>query len=321
MAVNEMEIFNSLKDTLCVQEEVLKKLVWTLKRNYYGNLSQNILLLGPQGSGKTTLIKKTLESLNIPYGEVYGMYGEDVDVLSFIKGLIQVSKKNSDNKLSGALLIHNMEDCFLNGGFNSLTSIINAGTFVYKDNQMFDISDITFIGEVNTNYLNEVFPKENDFEKDFDEGLFMSPVLKLVKEITTEDNIVMKDENGNLITSPYLQRYIEQKIKYDFLSAACVKTFGRQIFMEDMTFNDIIKAVNSPVSVLNDYIDDLDDEYIYSDNFVKKVASIVIESDIGLHSLAEAIENVAVNDFKHKVKVFKRDSLLKPNDSVLNGKR
>lgn len=320
MAVNEMEIFNSLKDTLCVQEEVLKKLIWTLNKNYYGNLSQNILLLGPQGSGKTTLIKKTLEALDIPYGEVYGMYSDEVEVLPFIKGLIQIASKNSDNKLSGALLIHNMEDCFLNGGFNSLTSIINAGNFVYQDDQVFDISNITFIGEVNTNYLNDVFPKENDFDKDFDEGLFMSPILRIVKEITTEDNLVIKDEDGNLITSPYLQRYVVQKIKSAFLSSMCVKTFGRQIFMDDMTFNDTIKAVNSPISVLNEYRDDLDDEYIDSDDFVKKVASIVIESDTGLHSLADAIENVAVNDFNHKVKVFKQGSLLKPK-GTLNEKR
>ncbi len=312
MAVNEMEIFNSLKNTLCVQEEVLRKLIWTLKRNYYGNLSQNILLLGPQGSGKTTMIKKTLESLDIPYGEVYDMYSDDVEILAFIKGLIQIASKNSDNKLSGALLIHNMEDCFLNGGFNSLTSIINAGNFVYQDDQVFDISNITFIGEVNTNYLNDVFPKENDFVKDFDEELFMSPILRIVKEITTEDNIIIKDEAGNLITTPYLQRYVEQKVKSAFLSATCVKTFGRQIFMDDMTFNDTIKAVNSPISVLNEYRDDLDDEYIDSDDFVKKVAAIIIESDTGLHSLADAIENVAVNDFNHKVKVFKQDSLLKP---------
>ncbi len=314
MEINEKEILESLKEKLCVQENVLKALIWTLKKNYYGSLSQNILLLGPQGTGKTTLVKETLNALQIPYGEVYDMFGDETNIALFIKGLIQIANNNQDGKFEGALLIHDMENCFLHDGFSSFSSIVNAGTFLFQDEQMFDISKITFIGEVNTNSLEEIFPKANDFEKDFENGYFVSPILQMVKEITTDENVVVKDENGNTITSPYLYRYIVQKLKQQFLSPNCTKTFGRQIFMDNMTFDDTIKAVNSPVSILNEYRDDLMDEYINSEEFVKKVANEVIESGMMLHSLAGAIEDVAINDYKHKVKVFKKNSLLKPTN-------
>ena len=81
------------------------------------------------------------------------MFGDEINIALFIKGLIQIVNNNQDGKFEGALLIHDMENCFLHDGFSSFSSIVNAGTFLFQDEQMFDISKITFIGEVNTNSL------------------------------------------------------------------------------------------------------------------------------------------------------------------------
>ena len=49
-----------------------------------------------------------------------------------------------------------MRNCFIYGGFNELKSIITSGNFTYN-NRFFDVSKVMFIGEIDTNDLEECF--------------------------------------------------------------------------------------------------------------------------------------------------------------------
>ena len=80
--------------------------------------------------------------------------------------------------------------------------------------------------------------------------------------------------------------------------------------MDGMGAKEIESALNSPISVLNLYRDELSDVYINSDDFINKVVYYIMESNDGLHSVSKAIENVVLNDFKHSDKVLKKNSVL-----------
>ena len=71
--MNRQMFFELLKENICIQDEALKKLVWVLYNNFYGenSIKENILLIGDLGSGKTTMIKETAELMDIPMGEVF----------------------------------------------------------------------------------------------------------------------------------------------------------------------------------------------------------------------------------------------------------
>lgn len=304
-------IYDLLKNNMCFQDEALKKLIWVLYKDFCldSNFKQNIMLLGERGSGKTTMLRETATLMDIPMAEIYNMFmpgGFNVNL--FLNGFSQMMEQSEDGR--GILLLHDFQDSFIYGSSSSFISMLAAGQLFLGDYGYYDISNIIFVGEIDSNQMEHVFVEKRDYYEDFLNYEFLSPTLNAIKDYLRDDNQIVVTEDGHKQVSLQLEQYISEQIKKRFLSASCSKVFPYKIFTQGMRTEDIIKALYSPVSILNLYRDDLTEEYINSANFINKVAYYIMESDDGLHSAAHAIEDVALNDCKHGEKVLKKGSLL-----------
>ena len=307
-------IYEMLSDKLCIQDEALRKLIWVLDKNFnFGDdFKQNILLVGKRGSGKTTMLKKVAEVMEIPVGEVYNMFipgGFNVDL--FINGIYQMTECCNDNH--GILLLHDFQNSFIYGASDSFNAMVSSGVIQIGENDRYDISNITFVGEIDTNNATDLFPKDVDFLEEFKNYRFMSPTLNILHENLSDDNTIYTDEDNNLVASFGLERYLASKIRERFLSVHCKNAFGEKIYMNDMNLDEILNALKSPISALNLYRNDLNNEYFYSENFVRKVACQIMESGEGLHYVRRAASDIIYHDFKADSKILKKESLLRVN--------
>ena len=309
--MQEQIIYDLLKDELMIQDEPLRKLIWVLDKNFYtdGDFKQNVLLIGERGSGKTTMLRETAKLMEIPMGEVYNMFVPNgFNVSLFYNGVSQMMSDSESGK--GILLLHDFQDSFIYGSSDAFNSMIASGTIDLGDGVYWDVSDITFVGEIDTNNVDDLFPRECNYLDDLENNNFKSPVLNMIKDFFSQDNVVYEDENGNRNVNLGFYNYITKQIKERFLSKVCSDVFNRRIFMDNMGSQEIMKALKSPHSALNLYKNDLTYEYINSDEFVNKVVYNILESGEGLHYLMMAIEEAISHDCKYNHKVLKKGSLL-----------
>ena len=309
--MEEYLLYELLKENLRIQDEPLKKLIWVLDKNFNSdyNMKQNILLIGERGSGKTTMLREVAELMEIPMGEIYNMFlpgGFNVNL--FYNGVSQMMRDSSTGK--GILLLHDFQNSFIYGTSDVFNAMIASGVLELGEDSYWDVSNITFIGEIDITNAEELFPKERDFLTDWQNGQFASPVLNVVQSQISNDNIIMVDEEGNKIPNVGFVRFVTNQIRNRFLSSYCAEAFQRKIFMNDMGSKEIYEALCSPHSALNLYRNDLDDEYMHSDAFIQKVVYQIMESGEGLHYVTTAVEDVLSHDVKQNKKVLKKGSLL-----------
>ena len=306
-------IYEALKDELRIQDEALRKLIWILDKNFnYDDFKQNLLLIGKRGSGKTTMVRKVAEMMEIPMGEVYNMFvpgGFNADL--FLNGVLKLLNDSFDGK--GILLLHDFQNSFIYGSSNVFNSMIASGVINLGDDKYLDVSNITFVGEMDTNNVTDLFPKDVDFLEEFKNYRFMSPTLNILYENLSDDNIIGTDEDNNLIASLGLEKYVAGKIRESFLSTGCQNAFGEKIYMNDMNLDEILNALKSPLSALNLYRNDLNNEYFSSEGFVRKVACQIMESGEGLHYVRRAASDTISHDFMSNSKILKKESLFRFN--------
>lgn len=309
--MEEYLLYELLKENLRIQDEPLKKLIWVLDKNFNSdyNMKQNILLIGERGSGKTTMLREVAELMEIPMGEIYNMFttgGFNVNL--FYNGVSQMMRDSSTGK--GILLLHDFQNSFIYGTSDVFNAMIASGVLELGEDSYWDVSNITFIGEIDITNAEELFPKERDFLTDWQNGQFASPVLNVVQSQISNDNTITIDEEGNKIPNVGFVRFVTNQIRNRFLSSYCAEAFQRKIFMDDMGSKEIYEALCSPHSALNLYRNDLDDDYMHSDAFIQKVVYQIMESGEGLHYVATAVEDVLSHDVKQNKKVLKKGSLL-----------
>lgn len=309
--MEEYLLYELLKENLRIQDEPLKKLIWVLDKNFNSdyNMKQNILLIGERGSGKTTMLREVAELMEIPMGEIYNMFttgGFNVNL--FYNGVSQMMRDSSTGK--GILLLHDFQNSFIYGTSDVFNAMIASGVLELGEDSYWDVSNITFIGEIDITNAEELFPKERDFLTDWQNGQFASPVLNVVQSQISNDNTITIDEEGNKIPNVGFVRFVTNQIRNRFLSSYCAEAFQRKIFMNDMGSKEIYEALCSPHSALNLYRNDLDDDYMHSDAFIQKVVYQIMESGEGLHYVTTAVEDVLSHDVKQNKKVLKKGSLL-----------
>ena len=167
--MQEQIIYDLLKDELMIQDEPLRKLIWVLDKNFYtdGDFKQNILLIGERGSGKTTMLRETAKLMEIPMGEVYNMFVPNgFNVSLFYNGVSQMMSDSESGK--GILLLHDFQDSFIYGSSDAFNSMIASGTIDLGDGVYWDVSDITFVGEIDTNNVDDLFPRECNYLDDLE---------------------------------------------------------------------------------------------------------------------------------------------------------
>lgn len=304
------EVYNELKAMLCNQDKALKELVWTIIRNQKLSRPKNVLLVGELGSGKSTMVELTAQKMGIPFAEMSGFCTPQGLVSTvFYNACSKLFLQNDCDNCKGIVLIHDMKDIFLCGGFLTLNSIITSGSFTYN-RHFIDISDIMFIGEIDNNGLEDCFIEKPVFTiENIDEAIYPSEYNGDEVRNLIADLIDFAGEIDN-IDDVYLDQYREA-IRKEFLSPQCNKLFNKKIFMDTMEVEGIKKALTSPVSELQTYSDDLCEDYISSPHFINLVASHISESLVGLHDLDDAVRDVSSFDNQRQVKVYKENSLLK----------
>ena len=261
------EVYNELKAMLCNQDKALKELVWTIIRNQKLSRPKNVLLVGELGSGKSTMVELTAQKMGIPFAEMSGFCTPQGLVSTvFYNACSKLFLQNDCDNCKGIVLIHDMKDIFLCGGFLTLNSIITSGSFTYN-RHFIDISDIMFIGEIDNNGLEDCFIEKPVFTiENIDEAIYPSEYNGDEVRNLIADLIDFAGEIDN-IDDVYLDQYREA-IRKEFLSPQCNKLFNKKIFMDTMEVEGIKKALTSPVSELQTYSDDLCEDYISSPHFI-----------------------------------------------------
>lgn len=303
------EIYDELSQLLCNQDKALKDLVWTIDRNQKLSRPRNVLLVGELGSGKSTMVELTACKMGIPLAEMAGFCTPNgLEPMALFNAFSKLYVANDNESLKGIVLIHDMKDCFLYGGFSALHSLIMSGTFTFE-NRIMDISNTMFVGEIDNNGFEDCFcPKPVYTEDNLEEAILSleysgDEVQKIIRDLIDFGNEI--DDAEDI----YREQY-RDALASTFLSVECSKSFSKKIFMENMCADDIKKVLTSPISELQTYNDDLEDDYISSPHFISSVANHIRESKVGLHDLDDAVQEVARNDSKRKIKVYKEHSLM-----------
>lgn len=308
--MNTKDIYSELSSLLCNQDRVLKDLILTLANNRKVARPKNVLLVGPLGSGKTTMVQLAANRMDIPLAEVSGFCTfNGVNSKVLYDAFSKLYVLNERNNCFGIVLIHDMRECFLYGGLSALESLITSAMFTYE-NHFLDLSKTMFIGEVDNNGFEDCFLPKPEYTLDRLEEAIMTLDYSgdEVKRII-EDLVSFGDEIDD-VEEVYTSKY-RTALRNTFLSVECNKAFHKRIFMDNMKLEDIKKALNSPISELKVYSDDLCEEYMTSPRFINSVASHIKESMVGLHDLDAAVAEVADFDNSRKVKVYKDNSLMR----------
>lgn len=308
--MNTKEVYTELSRLLCNQDKALKDLILTIVNNNKLVKPKNALLVGPLGSGKTTMVQMVAKMMNIPMAEVSGFCTSNgLNNKVLYNAFSKLYVLNENKECFGIVLIHDMRECFLYGGFSDLESLIVSSSFTYE-NHFVDLTKTMFIGEVDNNGFEDCFVPRPEYTFEQLEEAIMSldysgdEIKKIIEDLVLFGSEI--DDVENIYTSKY-----REALKNTFLSVECNRVFNKKIFMDNMKLEDIKKALSSPISELKVYCDDLCEEYMTSPRFMNLLASHIKESRIGLHDLDAAVADVTDYDNKRKVKVYKDNSLMK----------
>lgn len=155
-----------LKRHIIGQDEAIEILTNTIKSNFENNGGTKIILTGPTGTGKTSLLKCACEYLKIPFCSVDILITDDNGhirpraVTEFLAELAIKYNDDIERALTGILVVEGVEDALasctdnplaIKELFKSLTAITNGIEFERKDNpnEKLNTSNLTVIIDSN----------------------------------------------------------------------------------------------------------------------------------------------------------------------------
>ena len=300
---------------LVTNNQVLKSLhikqlrgIKDLDINFVGSSVTGIF--GLNGSGKTTMVELMANRMNIPIANVSGVWtsnGFEPSVLN--DAFSKLFLANNKEGFHGIVLVEDMKNCFMYGGFSSICSLITSGSFVYNGRFM-DVSDTMFIGEIDNNNFEDCFTEKPEYTLENLDDVFLPENCNIDEIKILLEDIAEFGMDLDVTPDVYSDEF-RDALRRTFLSIECSKAFNKKIFMERMHTENICKALKSPVSEIHKYDDDLCEEYMKSSRFINLVAGHIRESLIGLHDLDDAVQEIADFDNKRKIKVYKENSLMR----------
>ena len=286
--ISPHKLYKEIRKTVIGQDEPIKQIVTTIWENFYGDTTNNMIILGPSGSGKTEIIRQVSKLLNIPLllTSVTGMsqagyVGRGTDEI--LEDLLALT--NGDvSKAERAIVVLDEFDKIATRGSNGnistegvqneLLKIVEDGTFGVEynhgDRKVINTEHITFIGVgACTDILTKKIDKQMGFNSDIKD-----------KVITT----------GKINADDLVEKL--------GLKAELVGRMGKIIRLNDLDIDTLKKIVtDSKKSAYNDkvnlikrsnikYIEDNHDEII------ETIAKIAKDKKIGARAISSIINEM-----------------------------
>lgn len=286
--ISPHKLYKEIRKTVIGQDEPIKQIVTTIWENFYGDTTNNMIILGPSGSGKTEIIRQVSKLLNIPLllTSVTGMsqagyVGRGTDEI--LKDLLTLT--NGDvSKAERAIVVLDEFDKIATHGSNGnistegvqneLLKIVEDGTFGVEynrgDRKVINTEHITFIGVgACTDILTKKVDKQMGFNSDIKDKVVNTGKINA-------DDLV--DKLG--------------------LKAELVGRMGKIIRLNDLDIDTLKKIVtDSKKSAYNDkvnlikrsnikYIEDNHDEII------ETIAKIAKDKKIGARAISSIVNEM-----------------------------
>lgn len=319
--ISPRKLYKEIRKTVIGQDDAIKQIVTTIWENFYGDTTNNMIILGPSGSGKTEIIRQVSKLLNIPLllTSVTGMsqagyVGRGTDEI--LKDLLTLTKGDI-SKAERAIVVldefdkiatrGNKGDISTNGVQNELLKIVEDGTFGIDYNHgsrmILNTEHITFIGVgACTDILTKKINKQAGFTSDIKD-----------KVITT----------GKINADDLVEKL--------GLKAELVGRMGKIIRLNDLDIDTLKKIVtDSKKSAYNDKVNLIKKSNIkYTeenhDEIIEAIAKIAKDKKIGARAISSIVNemfsdimfNLSDEEESYNELTISKDTVTNPKKYIL----
>lgn len=319
--ISPRKLYKEIRKTVIGQDDAIKQIVTTIWENFYGDTTNNMIILGPSGSGKTEIIRQVSKLLNIPLllTSVTGMsqagyVGRGTDEI--LKDLLTLTKGDI-SKAERAIVVldefdkiatrGNKGDISTNGVQNELLKIVEDGTFGIDYNHgsrmILNTEHITFIGVgACTDILTKKINKQAGFTSDIKD-----------KVITT----------GKINADDLVEKL--------GLKAELVGRMGKIIRLNDLDIDTLKKIVtDSKKSAYNDKVNLIKKSNIkYTeenhDEIIEAIAKIAKDKKIGARAISSIVNemfsdimfNLSDDEENYNELTISKDTVTNPKKYIL----
>lgn len=319
--ISPRKLYKEIRKTVIGQDDAIKQIVTTIWENFYGDTTNNMIILGPSGSGKTEIIRQVSKLLNIPLllTSVTGMsqagyIGRGTDEI--LKDLLTLTKGDI-SKAERAIVVldefdkiatrGNKGDISTNGVQNELLKIVEDGTFGIDYNHgsrmVINTEHITFIGVgACTDILTKKINKQAGFTSDIKD-----------KVITT----------GKINADDLVEKL--------GLKAELVGRMGKIIRLNDLDIDTLKKIItDSKKSAYNDKVNLIKKsnvKYIEEnhDEIIETIAKIAKDKKIGARAISSIVNemfsdimfNLSDDEENYNELTISKDTVTDPKKYIL----
>ena len=319
--ISPRKLYKEIRQTVIGQDDAIKQIVTTIWENFYGDTTNNMIILGPSGSGKTEIIRQVSKLLNIPLllTSVTGMsqagyVGRGTDEI--LKDLLTLTKGDI-SKAERAIVVldefdkiatrGNKGDISTNGVQNELLKIVEDGTFGidynHRSRMVINTEHITFIGVgACTDILTKKINKQAGFTSDIKD-----------KVITT----------GKINADDLVEKL--------GLKAELVGRMGKIIRLNDLDIDTLKKIVtDSKKSAYNDKVNLIKKsniKYIEEnhDEIIEAIAKIAKDKKIGARAISSIVNemfsdimfNLSDEEESYNELTISKDTVTNPKKYIL----